>query len=48
MKKPSKQQIKDAVDKLKNKVEGPTEVDQPTARPQEKKGNKQRIRKKGV
>jgi hypothetical protein len=48
MKRPSKKEIREAVEKLKDKKEGSTEVEQTTAKTHEKGFNSQRIRKKGV
>ena len=48
MKRPSKKEIREAVEKLKEKKEGSGEVEQTAAKPQEKGFNSQRIRKKGI
>ena len=49
MKRPTKEEIRKAVEKLKEPKEGSSaDLDYNAPKPQEKKGNKQRIRKKGV
>lgn len=48
MKRPTKKEIKEAVDKLKEKKDTTTEIEQPTGKTQEKGFNSQRIRKKGI
>lgn len=48
MKRPTKKEIKAAVDKLKEKKEGTTEIEQSAGKTQEKGFNSQRIRKKGI
>ena len=48
MKRPSKKEIREAVEKLKEKKEGATEIEQSAGKTQEKGFNSQRIRKKGI
>ncbi|MEA2554568.1 MAG: hypothetical protein QOJ65_2744 [Fimbriimonadaceae bacterium] len=49
MKRPSKKEIREMVEKLKDKKpESPTVEDFGAAKPEDKKANKNRIRKKGV
>jgi hypothetical protein len=48
MKRPSKKEIREAVQKLKEPKEGSKEIEQTAAKPQEKSLNSQRIRKKGI
>jgi hypothetical protein len=48
MKRPSKKEIREAVEKLKEKKEGKAEVEYNAPKPQEKGMKSQRIRKKGV
>ncbi len=48
MKRPSKKEIREAVQKLKEPKEGSKEIEQASSKPQEKSLNSQRIRKKGV
>ena len=49
MKRPSKKEIKAAVEKLKQKQEGSTEIDAGSSvKPQEQGKSSQRIRKKGI
>ncbi|MDQ2986400.1 MAG: hypothetical protein M3R13_06725 [Armatimonadota bacterium] len=49
MKRPSKKEIKEKLDKLKESKPGVPAIDtQPTGRPEPKKPNKNRIRKQGV
>ena len=48
MKRPSKKQIREAVEKLKEKKEGSSEIEQPVEKTHEKGFETQRIRKKGI
>jgi hypothetical protein len=48
MKRPSKKEIREAVEKLKEKKESSSDVEYTAPKPQEKGMNSQRIRKKGV
>ncbi len=48
MSRPSKSAIRAAVDKLKDHTPSPSNLEQPTAKLDAAKPNKQRIRKKGV
>ena len=48
MKRPSKKEIREAVEKLKEKKEGSFEKDETAPKTQEKGFNSQRIRKKGI
>jgi hypothetical protein len=48
MKRPSKKEIQEAVQRLKEHKSGQGPTDQPVMKPQDKKPNKNRIRKQGV
>ena len=48
MNRPSKKEIRAAVEKLKEKKEATSEIDYTAPKPQEKGFNNRRIRKKGV
>lgn len=48
MKRPSKKEIQAAVAKLKETKQGSAEIEQPVAKLEPKKPNKNRIRKQGV
>jgi hypothetical protein len=48
MKRPSKKEIREAVQKLKEKKDVPLEIEQTTEKTQEKSMGSQRIRKKGI
>jgi hypothetical protein len=48
MKRPSKKEIREAVEKLKEKKDGSNEIEQATEKTQAKGFNSQRIRKKGI
>ena len=48
MKRPSKKEIREAIEKLKGKKEASTEIEQTTEKTETKGFKSQRIRKKGI
>jgi hypothetical protein len=48
MSRPSKNEIRAAIEKLKDNKPSPAHIEQPAAKLEAAKSNKQRIRKKGV